>query len=148
MLGGKQKFHGQSGFYEATMRGAVMKKVSGQRFQLDVLEELGLPVTHAMRARFAQIDAERDFKRNFLYANPKEAIKRLRRKAQLKHAAWRQIPFIEKPIMLIRLGLGAFEYSSLKLEILRKSLKRPFILDGSCTSGSTPASSSWRTVSR
>ena len=32
MLGGKQKFHGQSGFYEATMRGAVMKKVSGQRF--------------------------------------------------------------------------------------------------------------------
>ena len=56
MLGGKQKFHGQSGFYEATMRGAVMKKVSGQRFQLDVLEELGLPVTHAMRARFDQID--------------------------------------------------------------------------------------------
>ena len=89
MLGGKQKFHGQSGFYEATMRGAVMKKVSGQRFQLDVLEELGLPVTDAMRARFAQIDAERDFKRNFFFANPKEAIKRLRRKAQLKHAAWR-----------------------------------------------------------
>ena len=89
MLGGKQKFHGQSGFYEATMRGAVMKKVSGQRFQLDVLEELGLPVTHAMRARFAQIDAERDSKRDFFFANPKEAIKRLRRKAQLKHAAWR-----------------------------------------------------------
>ena len=60
MLGGKQKFHGQSGFYEATMRGAVMKKVSGQRFQLDVLEDLGLPVTDAMRARFAQIDLPAD----------------------------------------------------------------------------------------
>ena len=42
-----------------------------------------------MRARFAQIDAERDSKLDFFFANPKEAIKRLRRKAQLKHAAWR-----------------------------------------------------------
>lgn len=89
MLGGKQKFHGQSGFFEATMRGAVMKKVSGQTFMLDVLVKLGVPVTDAMRARFAQIDAERAVKRDFLYANPNEALKRLRRKTERKHAAWR-----------------------------------------------------------
>ncbi|ACO68227.1 predicted protein [Micromonas commoda] len=89
MLGGKQKFHGQSDFFEATMRGAVMKNVSGQAFQLDVVEKLGLPVTDAMHARYAQIDADRAAKREFLYANPNEALKRLRRKAERKHAAWR-----------------------------------------------------------
>ena len=47
MLGGMQKFHGQSGFFEATMNVAVMKKVRGQYFQLDVLEKLGLPVTES-----------------------------------------------------------------------------------------------------
>lgn len=85
MLGGEQKFHGQSGFYEAIMRAAVIKKVSGQAFQLDVLEKLGLPVTDAMRARFAQIDAVRTGKRASFYANPKENLKRLRRKAAKKH---------------------------------------------------------------
>ena len=104
MLGGKQKFHGQGGFYQATMRGAVMKKVSGQRFQLPVLEELGLPVTDAMRARFAQIDAERDYKRDFFCANPKEAIKRLRRKAKLKHAAWRDKSYGKGVALAMTLG--------------------------------------------
>ena len=64
MLGGKQKFHGQSGFFEAIMRGAVMKKVRGQAFQLHVLRELGLPVTNDMLSRFAQFDAERAVKRD------------------------------------------------------------------------------------
>ena len=59
MLSGKQKFHGQSGFFEAIMRGAVMKKVSGQAFQLDVLEKLRLPVTDDMRTRFAQMEVQR-----------------------------------------------------------------------------------------
>lgn len=50
------------------MNVAVMKKVRGQNFQLDVLEELGLIVTDAMRARFAQIDAERAY--NALSSTP------------------------------------------------------------------------------
>jgi hypothetical protein len=49
-----------------------MKKVSGQRFQLDVLEKLGLPVTDAMHTRFAQIDAERDSKRDFSTRTPRK----------------------------------------------------------------------------
>ena len=66
-----------------------MKKVRGQAFQLHVLRELGLPVTNDMLSRFAQFDAERAAKRDFLFANPKEALKRLRRKVERKHAAWR-----------------------------------------------------------
>ena len=53
-----------------------------------MLEKLGLPATDDMRARFAQFDAERAAKREFLYANPEEALKRLRRKAARKHLAW------------------------------------------------------------
>ena len=105
MLGGKQKFHGQSGFFEAIMRGAVMKKVSGQAFQLDVLEKLRLPVTDDMRTRFAQIDAERAAKREFYYANPREAVKRLRKRAERKHAAWKDTESYGKGVAL-QLTLG------------------------------------------
>ena len=136
MLGGKQKFHGQSGFYKATMRVAVMKKVSGQRFQLDVLEELGLPVTDAMRARFAQIDAERDFKRNFLYANPKEAIKRLRRKAQLKHAAWRDSADADHSLFgVVRDHANRVVYWR---SAINPSLQRLRLADADLATGATP----------
>ena len=85
-----------------------MKKVSGQAFQLDVRKKLGIPDTDAMRARFAQIDAERTSKRSACYANPQENIKRLRRKAARKHAAWRDEESYGKGVALpLTLGTSA-----------------------------------------
>ena len=76
MAGGKQKIIGRGVFFETTMRGAVMKKVRGQSFRLDVLEKIGLLVTvPAMRGRFAQIDAERASKRTFFYEPEAAALK-------------------------------------------------------------------------
>ena len=85
-----------------------MKKVSGQTFQLSVLEKVGAPVTDAMRARFAQNEAVRAAKREFYYANPKEALKRLRTKAERKHAAWRdKEPYGKGVALKLTLGTSA-----------------------------------------
>ena len=65
-------------------------------------------MTDAMRARFAQIDAERAAKREFFYANPREAVKRLRKRVERKHAAWRDKESYGKGVALqLTLGTSA-----------------------------------------
>ena len=88
-MGGKHRYAGQGGFYQASMNAAIVRKSRGAAWVGGLLEKLGLPLTPQQLRKYAQLERRRARQKAY-HERQHVKVMRLRRKAAKKHLVFQE----------------------------------------------------------